>query len=400
MRALLRAAANPHRVFPSVLVAGTNGKGSTSATIASIFSAAGYRAALYTSPHLLKLNERWQIDGHSIGNDELLSHISRLRQIVRQSSIEPTYFEALTMIAFLYFAERQCEAAVLEVGMGGRLDATNVVNPLAAVITPVGFDHTEYLGRKLSSIAREKGGIIHRGCVAITSNRDPQVVDVLRRRANQLDVTLHEVAAETTAASVKSLSDGFRFTLRTPRDRYVLTTPLSGRHQVENVSLAVRSVELLQESLPRLSRGAIVEGVRTTVWRGRLERVVVNDKVVWVDGAHNAHGAERLADFIRFLPRPRTLVFGIMADKDWTAVTDVLFPLFDAGILTEPDDARALPANMLKHQAGELRLPAVVRKGPVEALKLALSRDPQTIVVCGSLYVAGSVLTFLDRRKR
>src|SRR5947199_7154312 len=172
MRALLRALGRPERAVPSVVVAGTNGKGSTSATLASIIVESGYRAALYTSPHLVELRERWMIAGTAI-DDALLTHsIALLQRAAADSGITPTYFEALTLIAFIAFREARCDAAVLEVGMGGRLDATNVVRPLAALITPIGLDHTEFLGNTLREVASEKAGVIHRGTIVLTTNRN------------------------------------------------------------------------------------------------------------------------------------------------------------------------------------------------------------------------------------
>lgn len=398
MRLLLRAAGNPERSYPSVLVAGTNGKGSTAATLASILTRSGYRTALYTSPHLLALNERWRLDGEDIAEEELLRTVSVLRKLVKSTAVTPTYFEALTMVGFLYFRERGCDVCVLEVGMGGRLDATNVVRPLASLITPVGIDHTDYLGKTIRSIAREKAGIIHRHSLALTSSRDSGVLQVLRRRAKSLEVNLREVPEETQVSVVRSSDHELRFSLQTPLESYRLQSPLLGNHQIDNISLAVRSAELLSTSLPRLNKKGILGGVAETAWRGRLERFGVRDKVVWVDGAHNAHGAARLAEFVRELPRPRSLVFGIMADKDWQTVTKLLFPLFDEVVLTEPKDPRALPVETLaRHADSALRAPRA-RRSAEAALTLALSLEPSVVVVCGSLYVAGSAIEFLDRK--
>ncbi|MGH9418517.1 MAG: bifunctional folylpolyglutamate synthase/dihydrofolate synthase, partial [Thermoanaerobaculia bacterium] len=183
MRALLRQLGNPQRDCPSIIVAGTNGKGSTSATLASILSASGYRAGLYTSPHLVEMRERWMIGGTMIDEASLSDAIGRLRNAAAQADILPTYFEALTLLAFIAFSEANCDVSVLEVGMGGRLDATNVVRPLAALITPVGFDHMEFLGTTIRQIAAEKAGVIHRGAIVLTSNDDPDVLDVIRKRA-------------------------------------------------------------------------------------------------------------------------------------------------------------------------------------------------------------------------
>src|ERR1041385_8394331 len=183
MRALLRSLRNPERAYKSIIVAGTNGKGSTSATLASILNAAGHRTGLYTSPHLVDLRERWMIGGAMIDPALLDRSIALLHAASERIGITPTNFEALTLIAFIAFARANCDIAVLEVGMGGRLDATNVVRPIAALITPIGLDHTEFLGNTIRKIAAEKAGVIHRGAIVLTSNSDPVVLGVLQRRA-------------------------------------------------------------------------------------------------------------------------------------------------------------------------------------------------------------------------
>src|SRR3954462_3453826 len=220
MRALLRQLGNPQHACPSIIVAGTNGKGSTSSTLASILHTSGYRTGLYTSPHLVDLRERWMIGGAMIDEALLADAIEQLRVGSEKAGIVPTYFEALTLIAFIAFALAKCEVAILEVGMGGRLDATNVVKPVAALITPIGLDHTEYLGNTLRKIAFEKAGVIHRGTIVLTSNDDPIVLDVLRRRAAKFGSELIVVDREHD-------------------------TPLVGDFQRRNAALAVATAQAL-----------------------------------------------------------------------------------------------------------------------------------------------------------
>src|SRR3984893_14270289 len=220
MRAVLRALRHPERELRSIIIAGTNGKGSTSATLASILTASGTRTGLYTSPHLVDLRERWIVQGRMIDAAALDASIDLLRRASKKIGILPTYFEALTLIAFIALRDAQCEIAVLEVGMGGRLDATNVVRPIAALITPIGFDHTEFLGGTLRKIAMEKAGVIHRGAIVLTTNTDPVVLDVIRRRAEKF---------------------GNRFVL--VDDEHA--TPLPGDFQRRNVALAVRAAREL-----------------------------------------------------------------------------------------------------------------------------------------------------------
>lgn len=360
MRALLKALGNPHRTYPSIIVAGTNGKGSTSAMLASILDAAGHRTGHYTSPHLVDLRERWMIAGERIDPALLEACIVDLHAAGERIGISPTYFEALTVIAFDAFARAQCDLAVLEVGMGGRLDATNVVQPIAAVITPVGMDHMEYLGTTLRKIAGEKAGVIHRGATVLTSNDDPVVLDVIRKRAAKFGSRVIEVTEEHD-------------------------TPLAGAFQRRNAALAVRTARELG-----VREAAIEEGVRNTRWRGRLEHLRVRGKDVWIDGGHNAHAIAATAPFFDArVPRPRLLVFGIMSDKDVGDVTRALFPLFDRVIATEPYPPRSMKADAFE---GAVPIPQ-----PDAAFQAALAAPERAIVVTGSLYLAGAAIAFFDK---
>jgi len=359
IRAMLRALHHPERKYESIIVAGTNGKGSTSSMIASILHESGKRVGLYTSPHLVDIRERWTIDGVMIDPKLLDESIEELRHA---SGITPTYFEALTIVAFIAFARAKCDVAVLEVGMGGRLDATNVVKPIAAVITPIGIDHTEYLGTSIRQIAREKAGVIHRGAIVLTSNDDPVIVDVIRKRAAKFGNEMHVVRGEHD-------------------------TPLAGDYQRRNAALAVATARALH-----IDEDAIERGVRNTKWRGRLEHLRVRGKDIWIDGAHNAHAARAIALFIAQLPRPRTLVFGIMSDKQVVEVRETLYPLFDEIITTEPYPPRSASAASLANAPNTFAEPDVNR-----AIERALSSAAATIFIGGSLYLAGAAIAFFDK---
>lgn len=359
MRALLAALGKPHRRYPSILVAGTNGKGSTSAMLTSILNASGRRTGHYTSPHLVDLRERWTIAGTPVEPSLLDACIADLRSAGERIGITPTYFEALTLIAFIAFAKAACDIAVLEVGMGGRLDATNVVRPIAAVITPVGMDHMEYLGNTLRRIAAEKAGIIHRGALVLTSSDDPVVLDVLHRRAARFGTRVLHVTEEHD-------------------------TPLAGGFQRRNAGLAVRTARELG-----VEETAIAQGVRNTRWRGRLEHFRVQGKDVWIDGGHNAHAIEQTAPFFEAnVARPRVLVFGMMSDKDVQPVVDRLFPLFDRVIATEPYPPRSVKA--------EAFTGATAIASPDDAFRAALQSPEPSIVITGSLYLAGAAIAFFD----
>lgn len=358
MRELLRALGNPHRDYPSIIVAGTNGKGSTSATLTSILNEAGRRTAHYTSPHLVDLRERWTVAGEMISPELLDECIEAIRNA---DAITPTYFEALTLIAFLAFSKAKVDMAVLEVGMGGRLDATNVVKPLLSIITPVSFDHMEFLGNTIRKIAAEKAGVIHRGAIVLTSSDDPAVLDVIRRRATKFGNRFVHVTEEHD-------------------------TPLAGDFQRRNAALAVRAAREL-----KISEDAIARGVAKTRWRGRLEKLQARGKTIWVDGGHNAHAARAIAPFIEAnVPRPRTLVFGIMSDKDVDAVKATLYPLFDRIITTEPYPPRSMKAT---------ELGGIPIEEPDRAFEAALASSEESIVIAGSLYLAGAALAYFDRER-
>jgi dihydrofolate synthase/folylpolyglutamate synthase len=372
MRALLRALASPHKKYRTIIVSGTNGKGSTSATITSILTESGYRTGHYTSPHLVDIRERWTIDGNPIDAALLRRAIVRLQEGSARADILPTYFEALTLIAFIAFADARCEIVVLEVGMGGRLDATNVTRPLAALITPISFDHTEYLGNTLRKIAAEKAGVIHRGTIALTSNEDPAVVGVLRRRAERFGNAFVHVKGEHD-------------------------TPLHGAFQRRNTALAVRAAKELRPTLRRITPRSIERGVARTQWRGRLEHLRVDGKDIWIDGGHNLHAAKAIAPYIDAkLRRPRMLVFGIMSDKDVASVTRELFPLFDEIVCCDPYTPRAANVDDLVALADGN---AVAVRDPRRALESAMASRYRTILVCGSLYLAGAAIEYFDAKR-
>jgi dihydrofolate synthase/folylpolyglutamate synthase len=312
------------------------------------------------------------IGGTMIDEASLKDAIERLRLASERVEIVPTYFEALTLIAFIAFAQARCDVSVLEVGMGGRLDATNVVRPLTALITPVGFDHTEYLGRTIRKIAEEKAGVIHRGAIVLTSNDDPTVLAVLRRRAEKFGNSFHVVT-----------------------DRH--PTPLNGSFQQRNAALAVRAAEELKQRLPKITPDSIDRGVAETRWRGRLERIERGGKEIWIDGGHNAHAIAAIVPFLaEHVAPPRLLVFGIMSDKDIPDVTAALFPLFDSVIATEPYPPRSAPPQQLVAIARGMSIDAVAEPEPRRAIERALASRYQSIVITGSLYLAGAAVEFLD----
>ncbi|MEA2491829.1 MAG: dihydrofolate synthase / folylpolyglutamate synthase [Acidobacteriota bacterium] len=375
MRALLRQLGRPQHACPSVIVAGTNGKGSTSATLTAILHAAGYRTGLYTSPHLVDIRERWRIAEEPIAPELLEESIDALRAGADAAGITPTYFEALTILAFIAFHHAACEVVVLEVGMGGRLDATNVVRPVASLITPIGFDHMEFLGKTIRKIAAEKAGVIHRGAIVLTNNREPAVLDVLRRRAAKFGNEFHVSSPDERASE----------------------TPLTGAFQLDNVSLAIGAAEALAPRFPRITAEAIRRGVAATKWRGRLERFEHGATRIWIDGCHNAHAVRAVRPFIETeIDGPRLLVFGVMGDKDVDEMTNELFPLFDRIITCEPYPPRSADAETLAEKARARGIEVVAEKDPRSALARAVGSGQRSIFVGGSLYLAGTAIEYFD----
>lgn len=394
MRTILRAASNPQRQIPSVLVAGTNGKGSVAATLAAIMKAAGIRTALYTSPHLVSIRERWRIDGTDIKAPALREAIRELRSVSERAGIRPTYFEALTLIAFLAFRTAKCQLMILEVGMGGRLDATNVVRPLLSLITSIGLDHREYLGDTIEEIAAEKGGIIHRGSTALSSVRREEAREVIAGRARAVKATFRSVADDT----IVRRRVGRNLEVITPNDSYEIQSPLRGRHQHDNLALAIAAAEELRRWFT-IPRAAIREGAERVRWSARLEEFEIDGRRVIVDGAHNLEGVEALVTYLREeYPEGADLIFAAMKDKPCTEMLQALAPVVGEVWLTCADAVRgAAPETLLKiARRSELR--ATVAKSPRIALRRALgSLTGRPLLIAGSLYLAGEVLPVLRR---
>ncbi|MEO8347649.1 MAG: Mur ligase family protein, partial [Acidobacteriota bacterium] len=325
--ALCARLGRPERDVLSVLVAGTNGKGSAAATLSAIATAARLRTGLYTSPHLHRAGERIRVDEADLSDEELDSVLERaFRAADAAPEIPATYFEILTAAAFLAF--RGLDLAVLEVGLGGRLDATNVSPAALSLVTSIGLDHVEELGPTVASIAREKAGVFRPGRPALVGWVEAEAGLTLADAAAEAGALIHEAASELTISDLMTSVDGTRFSLATPDGRYALATPLPGAHQARNVALAARAAELLSADLPALRRDAIPSGIAATRWPGRLEQLKARGRPLLIDGCHNAQGAAALALFLRDggLAGRARLVFGAMADKDVEAIAAILFP--------------------------------------------------------------------------
>lgn len=402
VRTLLASLSDPYRRFPSVLIAGTNGKGSTAATLASILNASSLSIGLYTSPHLARPNERIRVARAEISDDDFARLYFRVDDAARQLLLagkvprSPSYFEVLTAQAFLYFAERHVDIAVLEVGMGGRLDATNVVEPRVSIITDISLDHTEWLGSTIAAIAREKAGILRRDGVMVTLPQHPDANRVLGEVAIELNV--RGVSAVPYMPS--SLNVAGPYEIQVLGASILVDSPLAGAHQHRNIALAVAAAaELATRHGFPVTPESIANGIHLTSWPGRFERITARG-VEWIlDVAHNPAGAWSLRSSVRGIlerRKPRTLVFSCLRDKPIDELAQILFPLFDQVILAPIHTSRAAAATDLLAAAQATGTPATVAASVAEALDEAATRtDGGIAVISGSVYLVGEARTLL-----
>jgi len=400
-RDLLVRMGEPQRRFPSVLVAGTNGKGSTSSFLAAMAGAAGLRTGLYTSPHLESVEERLRIDGRAIDSGRLGAILEDLVGLAeRETGSPPTYFEAVTLAAFRWFAEEQVDLAVLEVGLGGRLDATNLADPILSLITPIGFDHREFLGDTLAAIAREKAGILRSGRPALAWIEDAEPAESAQTVAGEVGADLRFASRDTRIESVEPHGwAGQRIRLATPTQEYDLETALLGDHQAKNLGLAVRAAEsLASQGFDRLDAQAIAAGAAACRWPDRLEPILLpGGRRVLLDAAHNADGATVLARFLGRLGEPVDLLFGVLADKDYGEMLPRLAAHARHVVLTRPASPRAKdPAELVALLGG--REGILVEPDPLHALDRALALGGEVLVACGSIFLVGEIRKALRER--
>jgi dihydrofolate synthase/folylpolyglutamate synthase len=386
---LLSALDNPERAFPSVQIAGTNGKGSTAAMLESICRAAGIKCGLYTSPHLVSITERIRVSGVEITREHFAACATTVRDVSQQLEALPTFFEQLTAIALLAFRNAGIELAILETGLGGRLDSTTAANASLVAITQIAMDHEEYLGHTLESIAAEKAAIIRPGVNAVIARQEPAALKVLLKRCEETGVIpVRENGSHTVTGNTP---DGrFRVTFDTASSLYEsVLLGLRGRHQIDNAALAIRLAELLQAS-----HTAIVTGIETAKHAGRLE-LIPHQPAVLIDGAHNPAGSESLRAYLdEFASRPLTLVFGAMRDKELDRIGEILFPSVDVLVLTAVNNPRSATIEMLKLVADRFaRGTVLTSECSAEALRIAETNTPPEGLICiaGSLYLAGEL---------
>jgi len=380
---LLNALDNPERAFQSVQIAGTNGKGSTAAMLDSICRAARIRTGLYTSPHLVSMAERIKFSGRDITREDFAACTTRVRdvseQLFRDKQIEalPTFFEQLTAIALLAFRNAGIELAILETGLGGRLDSTTAANAGIVAITQIALDHQEYLGNTIASIASEKAAIIRPGVSAVIGRQQyPEALDVLLQRCKETGVTPTLVDDDSNSISER------------------VTLALRGRHQIDNAAVAIRLAELLRETGFDIAQAAIVTGLETVQHSGRLE-LIPHKPAFLIDGAHNPAGARSLRFYLdEFALRPLTLVFGAMRDKQLEEMGEILFPSADLLVLTTVDNPRSATVETLEPIARRFARGKILKSDvSAEALRIALTNTSSEGMICiaGSLYLVGEM---------
>ncbi len=434
MRVLLGGLGNPERNFASVLVAGTNGKGSTSATLASILQASGLKTGLYTSPHLVRINERIRLDGMAISDDDFaLVHdvVGRTAErLVSEGDLlwHPSFFEMLTAMAFEYFARSRPNLVVLEVGMGGRLDATNVVEPRVSVITDISLDHQKFLGETLREIAGEKAGIIRTGGAVVTLPQMAEANDVIGHAI--LDSEARAVNAVPYVPPVSPGSDSFwraqrkpltaevaetpaevaektlqRYPLAVLGEEIMVESPLVGRHQLRNVALAIAAaVELREQGFASIRARSIERGIRQTRWAGRFQVVPARGErpEFVLDVAHNPAGAWALRSTLsaEYGERPVTMVFGVLRDKAVAEIAEILFPVAERVIVTHAENPRSASTQEIREAARRVEAEIGEAENVAAALELAgrAAGPGGLVVVTGSIYIVGEAMRALGVR--
>lgn len=393
MQALVEALGHPEAAYPSLLIAGTNGKGSVAAYVDAALGAAGLRVGRYTSPHLVRVNERIAVDGRAISDARLSRTVTRVRRAAEGLEREgrlpapPTYFEVLTAAAFDYFQRERVDVAVLEVGMGGRLDATNVKDPLASAIVTLARDHEAYLGRTLTAIARQKAGVLRHGRPTVLGPLPREARTAVAREARRLRARLVDARRGASLRERGALVD-----VTTPTGRYTGVQPLQGAHQRQNLLVAVRLLEEARAGGLPFDLEAAGRGLSATRWPGRLQWLPGKPPLL-LDGAHNPAAARALAAYLRDLG-PFVLLFGVMKDKNAAGLAQVLFPLARDVVVTRPPLERAAAPERVARLAGRYaaRLHCVPTPGRALALARRLARPIGPVVVAGSLYLVGDVL--------
>jgi len=401
MGRILHAIGNPHKEIQVIHIGGTNGKGSTAAMISSILQKEGYRVGLYTSPHLVRFTERIEVNGREIEEGEVATLAEWMKKEIETAGITPpfTFFDFTTAMALYYFKQKLVDLTILEVGLGGRLDSTNVVDPLISIITNIAKDHEEYLGKTILKIAREKAGIIKKGRPLITAATQPQVLHLFSKICQEKGSPYFRVGKEFRYIRAE---DGDFHYEGINRKLWSVHLNLKGFHQILNATTALGAMEVLEDLGYRVSTDAMIDGLKEVDWPGRLETVSSSPKVI-LDGAHNPAGALVLKESLEkdFQYQHLILLIGIMKDKDIQSMLHLLAPLADHIILTRPQTDRAASPDLLKKLLGRYGKKAEI----VEDLKVAIERGlsltqrEDLLCITGSLYTVGEARAYFHPKR-
>jgi dihydrofolate synthase / folylpolyglutamate synthase len=402
---LLERLGNPHLKAKSLHITGTNGKGSTSAMLASVLTAAGYRTGLYTSPHLITMRERFNVDGRMITEEIVAGLATRLKPEIEAVDTLAAYgrltvFEILTALCFVWFAEQKCDFQVMEVGMGGRFDATNVIQPEVCLLTSISLDHTGILGDTIAKIATEKCGIIKPGCVVVSHPQTLEAEQVIMETCLKKGVDLIKIGSEVTCRGLRFDLHNQSMEIKGRLADYVVTVPLLGQHQMDNTAAVVAALEVLIERGFQISKGAILKGLSVVDFPGRMQIAGQNPLIV-LDGGHNLAAARKLREALQgyFMPARSILVIGMSVDKDMAGVVSELTPVFDQVITTRAENPRSASPESLAvlfvRQGKSVTSTGNVPQALDQARRAAGEND--LICVTGSLFVVGEALKNLTK---
>ncbi len=408
---LLYLLGEPHKKLKIIHVGGTNGKGSTSSLISSILQSDGYKVGLYTSPHLVDFTERIEVNQKPIKRERVGKLLERIKPYIEKvahtpSYGHPTFFEVITSLAFLYFFEEQVDFLVLEVGLGGRLDATNVCEPLISVITHIDYDHMDKLGNSLEEIAREKGGIIKPEGIVITSKQYDEAYNEIKKIANEKNSLIYSIGREISYEIVKSDIKGVIFDLKGIHRNYKkLHTHLLGRHQADNAATAITAIEALKIKGLNISEKTIRDGLEKVKWVGRLE-IIQNNPTLILDGGHNPNGVKIMQQSLEeiFSYHRLILVIAIFVDKDYKKMIKILSPNADLIITTKAKNPRATSPQIIAKEAAQYidRNKIIVTENIPQAIRCALSNSKEDDLICitGSLYAVGEAKRYFRNKKQ